>query len=108
MADYKEQTIAGKSWQRCVRVVIENPYGGTPSINFVEEKALNIDGGITTNLCGNLTTSFNPTATFPAYDEDGVLIREITHAEAYGLLNALYMELARVRDEQEAVNQPEE
>lgn len=102
MSDYKETTIAGTSWQRCCRVVIENPYGGIPSINFVEEKAINIEGGIITNLCSNLTTSFDPTATFPAYDENGELIREITHAEVYGLLNALYMELARVRDEQES------
>ncbi len=40
--DYKEQTISGKEWQRCVRVVIENPYGGKPSINFIEEKPLSL------------------------------------------------------------------
>ena len=84
MADYKESSVNGTSWQRAVRVVVENPYGGVSSINFVEEKAINLDGTITTQLCSNLITQFsgeNP-----------------LHVEIYTKLNELYVLLREARD----------
>lgn len=86
MADYKESSVNGTSWQRAVRVVVENPYGGVPSINIVEEKAINLDGTITTQLCANLTTSF---------DSDNPL-----HVAIYTKLNELYTILREARDSQ--------
>lgn len=82
--DYKESSVAGTSWQRAVRVVVENPYGGVPSINIVEEKAVNLGDGVITNLCGNLTTVFNP--------EDAL------HMAIYEKLNELYVVLREARD----------
>lgn len=84
MADYKESNVSGTSWQRAVRVVVENPYGGIPSINFVEEKAINLDGNITTQLCSNLTTQF---------DAENPL-----HVDIYTKLNELYTLLREARD----------
>ena len=84
MADYKESTVSGTSWQRAVRVVVENPYGGTPSINFVEERAVNLGGEITTQLCANLTTQFSS--------------ENQLHTDIYTKLNELYVLLREDRD----------
>jgi hypothetical protein len=44
MADYKEIIVEGREYQRHCRLVLENPLGGTPSFNFVEEKVTELDG----------------------------------------------------------------
>lgn len=84
MADYKESSVAGTSWQRAVRVVVENPYGGAPSVNIVEEKVINLGDSVITKLCGNLTTTFDP---------DNPL-----HMTIYEKLNELYVALREARD----------
>jgi len=102
MGDYKESTLAGTSWQRAVRVVVENPLNGTPSIMFVEEQAINTGSDIITRPVANLSCSFDPSATFPALDPttNEPVGRDITHGEVYGLLYSLYMDLAKKRDAQ--------
>ena len=102
MSDYKESTVAGTSWQRACRVVVENPLNGVPSIMFVEEQAINMGTEIITRPVANLSCSFDPVATFPALDPETNLPvgRDITHGEVYGLLYSLYMDLAKKRDAQ--------
>jgi len=59
MPDYKEQMIEGKAWQRACRIVIENPLGEIPQVNFVEEI---ITPGIGVNqhrLVGNIPYKFD-------------------------------------------------
>lgn len=84
MADYKESTVTGSKWQRAVRVCIENPYNGTPSIMFVEEEAVNLGDKVITNLVANLSCAF---------DTNNVL-----HTELYTKLNELYVLLREERD----------
>jgi hypothetical protein len=55
MADYKESTISGTSWQRTNQIVIVNPSGGTPTVIYNEETAFNIGTMTITSPCGNLT-----------------------------------------------------
>jgi len=88
MADYKESTISGTTWQRSARVIISNPYQGTPSILFQEETATNIDGVVTTAPVTEVSCVFD--AANP------------NHVELYTKLNALYIELATARDEMAA------
>ena len=35
--DYRQQTISGSQWTRCLHIEANNPYGGQPSIRFDEE-----------------------------------------------------------------------
>lgn len=84
MPDYKETQITGKSWQRAVRVVIENPLGGTPSILFVEEEVINTGSGTITRPVANLSAAF---------DEANQL-----HIDIYNKLNELYTILREARD----------
>lgn len=104
--DYKESAVSGTSWQRAVRVVVENPYNGAPSINFVEEKAINLGDKVITQPIANLSCPFDPQATFPGLDPStGLPVgRDITHAEVYVLLFSLYMDLAKKRDDGQAVS----
>lgn len=38
--DYQQQTIQGSSYQRCCRIVIENPRDSAPAATFCEEKII--------------------------------------------------------------------
>ena len=100
MADYKESTISGTSWQRAVRVIVNNTYQGTPSVMFQEELVTNINGVVTIQPVAEVSCVFDPAATFPAIDPvTGEPVgRDITHGEVYALLNSLYMYLAQQRD----------
>lgn len=89
MADYKEKEVAGKSWQRACRVMIENPYGGTPTITFVEEEATQLGQKVTMKDCGSVGVQFDP--------------QNPTHIQIYTILNELYMALAANRDAAQAV-----
>lgn len=40
MADYQQQTIQGSSYQRCNRIVIENPHNSVPAVTFIQEKII--------------------------------------------------------------------
>ena len=84
MADYKEKEVAGKSWQRACRVIIENPYGGLPTITFVEQEATQLGEKIIMKDCGSVGLQFDA--------------QNATHVQIYTILNQLYMELAAARD----------
>jgi hypothetical protein len=43
MADYKEQTVSGTSWQRSWQIVMGNPLGGLPTVRYDEEQVINLD-----------------------------------------------------------------
>ena len=110
MSNYKQTTVSGETWQRAARVVVENPLNATPSILIVEEEAIVLGDKTITNVCGNLSCAFDPEATFPAIDPatDEPVGRDITHGEVYALLNSLYMDLAKKRDEALAATPAEE
>ena len=84
MPDYKETTVTGTSWQRARQVVIENPYAKLPSITFIEERAMNVDGAILTEVVDSLRCNFDSNSTL--------------HTEIYLKLNELYVLLREARD----------
>ncbi len=87
--NYKESQVAGTQWQRAVRVVVENPLNGTPSLMFVEEQATQLGDRIITEPCANLGVSFDPNSQL--------------HADIYTKLNELYTLLREARDAAQAV-----
>ena len=109
MVNYRQTNVSGESWQRCTRVVIENPLNGTPSVNFIEEKVVNLGDQYITTPCDNLTLSFDATAEFPLVDpvtgEVPVERTSMSHFEVYAVLNSLYIYLAKKRDEVFAMRQ---
>lgn len=100
MADYKESTVSGTKWQRASRVVIENPFGGTPHVSFVEEEVVNFGDKQITNPCANLIVQFDPAAEIALVDPaTGTPTGKVmSHADLYAALHSLYMQEAVKRD----------
>ena len=86
MPDYKESDVTGKTWQRAVRVQIDNPLGGVPSIMFVEETVTKIGDKNIKEMVANLSTTFDA--------------NDANHVAIYNALNNLYIQLREARDAQ--------
>lgn len=102
MADYKETTVSGTSWQRCNQVVINNPYGGTPSIRLGEEIVATLGGNTFIQSAPGLTFSFDPAEVIPLRNPaTGDLIPDasMTGMDVYVALYSLYIKKATERDE---------
>lgn len=82
--NYNESEVLGTKWQRACRVVIENPYKQTPSINFIEEEVVNLGDKVFSQIVGNVYSNF---------DSNNEL-----HASIYIKLNELYTLLREARD----------
>ncbi len=52
--DYKQTSISGTSYQRCNRGAFNNPLGGTPGINFGEERVINTGTEVITQDAGSV------------------------------------------------------
>jgi hypothetical protein len=104
MANYKNSEIVGESWQRACRVVIENPYGEIPSIQFAEEKMFLIDNEMIPRPLDRLSeTMSDPTMTFPLINPSTgeVLGTTASYQDVYIMLHSLYISLAVKRDQRE-------
>ena len=102
MPDYKEQTVTGVSWQRCCRVVIDNPVGQIPQAFFYEEEVVNLPSGQVKRHLGQMVESFSdPSKMFDLINPaTGDIIGSATYQDLYILLHSLYMSLAHQRDNQ--------
>ena len=102
MPDYKEGAIAGIKWTRCCMMVIDNTYNQIPSVQFVEEERMVIDGQGYCQSKGSILAQFSdPTATVVLLDPatDQPTGGTITHGEIYAILRSLYLGKAVERDE---------
>jgi hypothetical protein len=101
MANYNETTIAGESYQRTNRIIIENPYQGSPEIAFEEQKIFNLgDGEVLMKPLNQLRVFFNPTEDINIIDpttniETGHIV---TMGEIYAMIYSVYWQKASERD----------
>lgn len=104
MANYKESAVAGTKWQRASRVVIDNPYGGTPGVLLVEQQAMQLGDEVVIKDIGNLAATFDPAAEIPLVNpETGESLGQVmTHQQLYVALHSLYIQLAAERDAAQA------
>lgn len=99
MTNYKETTVAGQSWVRSHRVIIDNPLNGVPEINFLEEKVVDTGTVVKTAISSLQEIMTNPAQTFNLYDANGVkTLNTATYADVYSMLRSLYLTLAAKRD----------
>ena len=101
MADYKETDIAGKSWQRASRVIIENTYQQTPVMRVCEQEMLQVgDRVIPSDLGVTLELSFDTDAQFPLRHPitDELIGETARHADLQMLLYSLVRHLQEERD----------
>lgn len=100
MPDYKETSVAGRSWQRCHQVVIENSRSAPPTLRFDEESIVALGGGEVRSPRGTLCVDYDPARTIALRDPlTGELTGETTtYAAAYALLYSAYLDAAIERD----------
>lgn len=102
MADYKETEVAGTSWQRFSRVVIENPRNGAPSVLCVEQRVTNLgeDQPEIIQDIGNLGFPFDPAAVIPVVNPETMepTGETITGMDIYVGIYSYVMMMAAARD----------
>lgn len=93
MADYRASEISGVTWTRAGKVIIENPLGQPPTIQFIEEEVTKVGDKNIVQITDIINSAFDET--------------NATHTAVYTALNNLYVALREARDA-EAVALPEE
>ena len=109
MADYNEQTVTGKSWQRCYAITVANPYAGTPSIVFSEEVLTLLGDKSHRTSLNSVSLHYDPEATVDLYDPATLepTGQTMTHQEMYLALFGAYMTAAKARDAAQVAPEPE-
>ena len=64
---YKAAPITGSKFRRFSRVVIDNPYQGTPQIVISEEEVTDVGGNVTAVPTGTLSYTFDPDDSLKEY-----------------------------------------
>ena len=100
MPDYKELQIAGKKWQRCYRIDLQNNSGHMPCAIFYEEERYTVNDETIAKPVGHIQVNFDaPAKTFdllnPSTDD---VIGAAQHQDVYILMYSLYRALANERD----------
>ena len=82
--NYKETTLEGSQYTRCNQVLINNPLGEAPTIQFMEQDIMTLSGRTIQQYSGMLSCTFDPENT--------------EHLLLYSKLNDLYTILREARD----------
>ena len=104
MARYKELPItSGAAYVRARTVTCDNPLDGNPLISFREQRV--VDDGVGTLSVQDIgdfraeMSASNVATEFQLVDADNVPTGgTMTYQQVYGILQSLYMHLARQRD----------
>lgn len=107
MANYRQSAVSGESWERACRVVVEHPYGGSPSANFVKECVVNLGDMTVQQPAGNVYVAFDPAAEIVLVNPvDGAPINQtVTHEFLHTIMHSLFIQEAKKQDEREAAMQ---
>lgn len=100
MPDYKESSITGRQWQRCHTVIVRNPLGQTPTMEFEEETVVEFGAEQRKQWSKGCSMDFVAEQTIPLRDPttNALTGTTVTHAELYQILYSLYMQAAEARD----------
>lgn len=110
--NYQETTVSGSTWVRAFQVQINNPYNGTPTVVFLEERAVALSDNTVMTIPavpGFCEAIFNPSAQIPLVnpwtgepmtnnDPENPAQQYASHIEAYIILWSLYLQAANERD----------
>lgn len=100
MPNYKEVTGTFHEYQRARLIQINNEYGKTPTITFVEEVVSDINGKQTHSDVSQLTASYDPAGNIPLINPqtDEPIGTTMTHQDLFVAVYSLYRQLAVERD----------
>lgn len=94
-ANFQEVIVTGPKWRRCNRMVIDDPFKGTPVVTIVTENVAALDdGSIVRQDAPQVSVIFEPTATVDLVDPETLapLGKSMTHAEIYTALFSLFVQ----------------
>jgi hypothetical protein len=100
--NYRQKQTSAKTWTRATSISISNPIDGTPTISFMEQDVVEMDGK-TRPLPGmpsQVYAVFDPAGVIPLVDpETGLSLGStLSHQALYVALHSLYRALAAARD----------
>lgn len=100
MPNYKEAPVSGTQWQRCNQVVIDNPYGGVPTVSMREEMIVTLNGDRFSRSAPGLTFAFDPSEVIPLLDPTTgqPTGQSVTAGSIYVALASMYAMKAAQRD----------
>jgi hypothetical protein len=102
MANYKENSITGVTWQRCHRIDIRNPHEEPKFAVFLEEEITDLGNGkIVKSPVGQILADFtDPSAIVNLINPEtgDSLNSSVTYQDIYVILYSLYIKLATERD----------
>ena len=102
MANYKESSVAGITWQRCHRIDIRNPYEEPKFAVFVEEEVTELENGkVVKSPVGQILADFTDPSTIVNLinpETGDSLNSSVTYQDIYVILYSLYIKLATERD----------
>jgi len=111
MAEYKESTVSGTSYQRGRSMYFENPRNKTPSILVREETVNILQDKIITEPAGEILKSVDDLSV--VFNLRNPLTNEIiegqtaTYQDIYVMLYSLYWHLAEERDIKSSISVPD-
>ena len=108
MADYKETTVNGKSWDRAQLAIISNHYGQVPTVTYQEERILALDTGNIQRPLGQISYQIDPAAEIELRDPETLLPTgdSIPVAVVHQALLSDYINRAEARDAALAAPEP--
>jgi len=103
MSNYKQTTVAGESWVRAKRIVIENPLSEDSTVKFIEEKVVVLEDGTVSTPCGALSISVDSNNMTEEVEIIDPISNEpagtsISFGEIHAIIFSTYMKLANERD----------
>lgn len=102
MPNYKEAERTAITWQRCCKIVIDNPLDQQPSVRFEEESVFDPgDGPAIKRPLDGISLPFDPAKTFALRDPrtgEPIPGAASTYGDAYVLLYSAYMAAVVERD----------
>jgi hypothetical protein len=101
MADYKEQTVSGTSWQRAWQITIANTLGGPPSVCYNEESVINLNDGQIRQMLGSINYTVDPEGIIELRDPETLELtgETIPVATVHEALFSDYINRALARDD---------
>lgn len=103
MANYRQRSISGDEWRRCVRIIGDNVFQQIPELAFVEEDIeLKVDGRITKIPVGlRIRASMrtpDKVINLISPEDDSPLGKSVTLQDLFVILYSTYRQLADEAD----------
>ena len=102
--NYNQKDVVGVTYQRCNRIILENPKDGVPCMSFVEEEVTLIPGKEIKTPLGQINLYYDPHGVFELINPitNQPLGQTVSQTQLQVFLYSLYIQSAKKRDDDAA------